>query len=111
MNKKEKLALASRLLAFSQVVKPFSKEEYMLEEIIFLNNKKVMDMSIRMILEIRELINEGYLEDEIIEMIENIEFHKEDNFTNEEKEFLKKDAIKSLKRIITNQNKGEDIYE
>ena len=81
-------------LLFGGMIGPYTKS---IEELYYLNKDEVRDMSIGLVLEMRELKNNGYTMDEILKLIEEC-FPLKD-FKNDERDFLKKDAIKNLKII------------
>ena len=74
-----------------------------IDDIIFMSKDYIRDISVSLILEIRELENEGYTYEEIFEMINKCDF-REYNLSDEEKCFLKRDAVKTLKIVY---KKGE----
>ena len=75
-----------------------------LEELIYMSNEDVRDLSISLILEIRQLEEEGYTYEEILNLINECDFSKYD-LKDDEKDFLKRDAKKTLKIVY---NKGEN---
>lgn len=89
-------------------------KDYTLEDLLmYSSNEKIQDAIFGITMEIRELLDKGYSQKEIKELIEKIKFSESDNFNEEEQNFIKKDAIKKLKLIKENKNKerGYDIYE
>lgn len=85
-----------QMIAFIDAI--CSSNGYSLEEMMYLSNEKIMNISISLILEIRELQEKGYSYDEIFELIKNMNLEDE-RLSNEEKVFIKEDAQKSLKII------------
>lgn len=78
------------------------------EEMIMAMDDKIMNITLGITFEIRELIEKGYSEEDIIDMIQNIKFDNEDNISDKEAEYIKKDAKKTLKLIIDNKEKEND---
>ena len=108
MNKKANLLLG---LVINMInTDPIYKEKS-LEDILMYSNEKVSDITFGLTLEIRSLLENGYTEEEILASIEKLIFNKEDNLTEEEEKFIKKDAVKTLKLINKNKERGYDIYE
>ena len=63
-------------------------------------------------LEIRTLLDEGYPEEQIYDLIQNIKFDKEENLSVKEEAYLKKNACKTLRKIKNNlKEKENDLYE
>lgn len=84
-----------------------------IEDIIYsIENEKIMEIRLSLTMEIIELYEElGYSYDEIVDMIEKVNF-VDDNLTDDEKEYLKKDAKKVLNiRKKINKKKENDKYE
>lgn len=91
-----------------------------LEDIVCCSNKRVAELKDSLMIEVIELYEDlGYSKEEILDMINNIKFNDEDNFTKEEKEYFKKSAIEVLNIRVSlkekNKNKIKekeiDIYE
>ena len=85
-------------LLFGGMIGPYTMS---IEELYYLNKEEVRDISIGLMLEMRELKNKGYTMEEIYELIEEC-FPLKD-FESDESDFLKKDAIKNLKIIYTKE--------
>lgn len=84
-----------------------------IEDIIYsIENDKIMEIRLSLTMEIIELYEElGYSYDEIVDMIEKVNF-VDDNLTDDEKEYLKRDAKKVLNiRRKINKKKENDKYE
>jgi len=75
------------------------------EEIKIASDEKIMGYMLQLTIEIRKLIEDGYSEEEILTLIENIKLEQEKNINTKEEKYLKKDAKKTLKIMIN--NKGE----
>ena len=73
------------------------------EDIIYMSREHIRDLSISLILEIRELEEKGYTYEEIEKMINECKF-EEYTLEDDEKEFLRRDAQKTLKIVY---KKGE----
>ena len=110
MNKKEKAK--TMLLAMNLISSEYNPFEGMtFEEMIMAVDPKIMDYCFALTIEIRKLLSEGYAEDEILALIEELKFNIEENISEKEAQFLKKDAKKTLKLMINNKQKENDIYE
>lgn len=83
-----------KFLLFGSMMGPYGMS---IEELYYLNKEEVRDMSIELLLEMRELKSNGYTMEEILKLIEE-NFPLKD-FKSDESDFLKKDAIKNLKII------------
>lgn len=81
-------------LLFGSVLEPYGMS---FEEMYYLNKEEVRDISIGLMLEMRELKNKGYTMEEIYELIEEC-FPLKD-FDLKDSDFLKRNAIKNLKII------------
>ena len=79
-----------------------------LEEMIMAMNEKIMSISLGLTFEIRELVDKGYSYEEIYDLIQDIKFNEEDDVSDKELEYIKKDAHKTLKLIIDNREKEND---
>ena len=107
MNKFEKEFYAfSMAMLMSSDYNMFSGLSF--EEMIMAMDHKIMSITLGITFEIRELIEKGYSYEEIYELIQNITFDKEDNVSDREAEYIKKDAKKTLKLIINNKKKEND---
>ena len=73
------------------------------EDIIYMSRDHIRDISMSLILEIRQLEEDGYTYEEIEKMINECNFDEYD-LKSDEKEYLKKDAQKTLKIVY---KKGE----
>lgn len=78
------------------------------EEMLMAMDHKIMSIALGLTFEIRELLEKGYSEEQIISLIQNIKFDDEDNVSDREAEYIKKDAKKTLKLIINNKEKEND---
>lgn len=80
-----------------------------LEDIMMCSlNENIMDIRLSLTLEVIELYEDkGYSYDEIISMIDNINFDKEYNLTDNEKDYLKRDAKKVLDIRVSLRNKNK----
>ena len=68
-----------------------------LEDIVCCSNKRVAELKDSLMIEVIELYEDlGYSKEEILDMINNIKFNDEDNFTKQEKEYLKRSTTKVL---------------
>lgn len=79
-----------------------------LSEICMACDEKIMNITLQLTFEIAKLIGEGYSEEEIIGLISNITFDAEDNINEEEANYIKKDANKTLKLMLRNREKEND---
>lgn len=68
------------------------------EDIIYMSREHIRDISMSLILEIRQLEDEGYTYEEIEKMINECNFSEYD-LQDDEKAFLKRDAQKTLKIV------------
>lgn len=74
------------------------------------SNENIMDIRLSLTFEVIELYEvKKYSYDEIVIMIDNIIFNKEYDLTDEEKDYLKRDAKKVLdiRVSLNNKNKGD----
>ena len=78
------------------------------DEMIMAMDHKIMSITLGLTFEIRELIEKGYSYEQIYELIQNINFDEEDNVSEREAEYIKKDARKTLKLIMNNKEKEND---
>ena len=78
------------------------------DEMIMAMNEKIMNITLGITFEIRELIDKGYSYEQIYNLIQDIKFDSEDNISDREAEYIKKDAKKTLKLIIDNKEKEND---
>ena len=81
------------------------------DEMLMAMDQKIMNITLGITFEIRELLEQGYSEDEIIKLIQNIKFDVEDNINDKEAEYIKKDDKKTLKLIMNNKKEENDKYE
>ena len=79
-----------------------------LEEMVIAMDEKIMSITLRLTFEIRELIDKGYSYEQIYNLIQDIKFDEEDSVSDKELEYIKKDARKTLKLIIDNNEKEID---
>ena len=89
--------LLARLFALNCALGGSHGESF--EDMIYMSREHIRDLSISLILEIRELEEKGYTYEEILNMINECDF-SEYNLTDEEKGFLKRDAQKTLKIVF-----------
>lgn len=68
------------------------------EDIIYMSRDHIRDISMSLILEIRQLEEDGYTYEEIEKMINECNFSEYD-LQDDEKAFLKRDAQKTLKIV------------
>lgn len=71
-------------------------------------DEKIMNITLGLTFEIRELVEKGYSYEQIYNLIQNIKFDEEDNISDKESLYIKKDAKKTLKLIIDNKEKEND---
>ena len=77
-----------------------------IDDLLMKSNPKVFNYSNSILCEMLNLLEENYSEEDIILGIDNMRLDDIDELSSKEKEYLKKDAKKTLKRIINNR-KGE----
>ena len=83
-----------------------------IEEMLIASKENIQDLDFAIALEIRMLLDDGYSEEEIYDLIQNIKFNEEDNLSVKEEEYLKKSASKTLIKIKNNiKEKENDLYE
>lgn len=88
------------------IISSISGRSYDLDDILIGSNPKIFNYSNRLLFEIYDLLEDGYSEEDIIRLINDCEFNGIDDLNDEEKNYLKNDAKKTLKKIINNR-KGE----
>ncbi len=88
------------------IISSISGNEYSLDDIFIGSNPKIFDYSNRLLFDILDLLDKGYSEEDIIRLINDCEFNGINDLNDEEKNYLKSDAKKTLKKIINNR-KGE----
>ena len=88
------------------IISSISGREYSLDDLFIGSNPKIIDYSNKLLFEILDLLEDGYSEEDIIRLINECEFNGINDLNDEEKEYLKKDAKKTLKKIVNNR-KGE----
>lgn len=88
------------------IISSISGRSYDLDDILIGSNPKIFDYSNRFLFDILDLLDKGYSEEDIIRLINDCEFNGINDLNNEEKNYLKSDAKKTLKKIINNR-KGE----
>ena len=79
-----------------------------LDEMLIAIDEKIMNITLGLTFEIRELIEKGYSYEQIYNLIQDIKFDNEENISEREAEYIKKDAKKTLKLIIDNKEKEND---
>lgn len=79
-----------------------------LDEMVMAMDEKIMSITLELTFEIRELVDKGYSYEEIYNLIQDIKFNEEDNVSDMELEYIKKDAHKTLKLILNNKEKEND---
>ena len=79
-----------------------------LDEILIAMDEKIMSITLGLTFEIRELIDKGYTYEQIYNLIQDIKFDDEENISEREAEYIKKDAKKTLKLIMNNKEKEND---
>lgn len=79
-----------------------------LDEMIMAMDEKIMSITLGLTFEIRKLVDQGYSYEQISELIQNIKFNEENNISDRESNYIKKDARKTLKLIINNTEKEND---
>ena len=79
-----------------------------LEEMVMAMDEKIMSITLELTFEIRELIDKGYSYEQIYDLIQDIKFNEEDNVSDRELEYIKKDAHKTLKLILNNREEEND---
>lgn len=79
-----------------------------LDEMLIAMDEKIMNITLGLTFEIRELIDKGYSYEQIYNLIQDVKFDSEDNISDKEAEYIKKDAKKTLKLIIDNKEKEND---
>ena len=79
-----------------------------LDEMVMAMDEKIMSITLGLTFEIRELIEKGYSYEQIYSMIQDVKFNDEDNVSDRELEYIKKDAHKTLKLILNNKEKEND---
>ena len=79
-----------------------------LDEILIAMDEKIMSITLGLTFEIRELIDKGYTYEQIYNLIQDIKFDDEENISDREAEYIKKDAKKTLKLIMDNKEKEND---
>ena len=79
---------------------------YSLDDIFIGSNPKIFDYSNKLLFEIFDLLEDGYSEEDIIRLINECKFDGVNDLNDDEKDYLRSDAKKTLKKIINNR-KGE----
>lgn len=90
-----------KLMAFNSLLS--QSYGYSFEEIYYMSNDDVRNISVSLILEIRELFEKGYSFEKVKELIDSCDFN-EYNLDDDQIDFLKRDANKTLKIVY---RKGE----
>lgn len=88
------------------IVSSISGRSYDLDDIFIGSNPKIFDYSNKLLFEMLDLLEDGYSEEDIIRLINECEFNGINDLNKEEKNYLKSDAKKTLKKIVNNR-KGE----
>lgn len=88
------------------IISSVSGEGYSLDDILLGSNPKIFDYSNRLLFEIFDLLEDGYSEEDIIRLINECKFDGVNDLNDDEKDYLRSDAKKTLKKIINNR-KGE----
>ena len=110
MDKNEKVKRI--LIGMSLISSEYSPfQGHTLEEMMMAIDTKIMDYTLWLTIEIRKLLEEGYTEEEITALIEELKFDIDENINEKEAKYIKKDAKKTLKLMLKNQKKENDIYE
>lgn len=78
------------------------------DEMLIASDERIMNMTLGLTFEIRELIDEGYSYQQIYDLIQDIKFNDDENISDREAEYIKKDARKTLKLIMDNKEKEND---
>ena len=92
----DKKKLLAHLFALNTVMSGANGESF--EDMIYMSREHIRNLSVSLILEIRELEEKGYTYEEIEKMINECDFSEYD-LQDEEKDFLKRDAQKTLKIV------------
>lgn len=79
-----------------------------LDEMVMAMDEKIVSITLGLTFEIRELIDNGYTYEQIYNLIQDIKFDDEENISDREAEYIKKDAKKTLKLIMDNKEKEND---
>lgn len=86
--------LLSLPLTLASFASPYNES---FEDLLMLENEKIMSYSVSLVGEIDDLINKGYTKEEIKDLIIKCEFTKNDpQLTNEEGEYLRRYSLKLL---------------
>jgi len=107
MNKREEgMYLLGMAMLMSSEYNPFRDLSF--EEMIMAMDERIMNITLGLTFEIRELVEKGYSYEQIYNLIQNIKFDDDDNISDKESLYIKKDAKKTLKLIIDNKEKEND---
>lgn len=71
---------------------------YSFDDMYYLSDPKMMNISVSLIMEIRDLKDKGYTYEEIFDLVQSMDL-SQDNLTEDEYSFIKRDAVKNLKII------------
>ena len=94
------------------LISAISGETYNIDDIVnAIMNPKMKTYSDSIFTEIIQLLNEGHTEEEITKIINDCGFTEANDLNDEEKENLRQNAHKTLKRIINIRKREDDIYE
>ncbi len=88
------------------IISSISGEGYSLDDIFIGSDPKIFDYSNKLLFEIFDLLEDGYSEEDIIRLINECKFDGVNDLDDNEKDYLRNDAKKTLKKIIKNR-KGE----
>ena len=91
-NSKEKLFLLGMAMTMSSDYNMFKGLTF--DEMLIAMDEKIMNMTLKITFEIRELVDKGYSYEEIYNLIQNIKFDSEDNVSDKEAEYIKKEKMK-----------------
>ena len=81
---------------------------FSLDEMLIAIDEKIMNITLGLTFEIRELIDKGYSYEQIYNLIQDIKFNDDENISDKEADYIKKDAKKTLKLIMDNKEKEND---
>ncbi len=88
------------------IISSLSGKEYSLDDIFIGSNPKIFNYSNSLLFEIIDLLDKGYCEEDIVGLINECEFNGINDLDDNEKNYLRNNAKKTLKKIIDNR-KGE----
>lgn len=73
-----------------------------------LYNDKLLNYSVKLLLEIEELLDKGYSKEEVINLIIESDFKKNNEINKEEEKLLKEDAVRILDTRIKVRKKRKN---